>query len=265
MKKTNAMTHLIFMSTSLTDKEKNEISSILDQLDNSVQDPNKPYHSLLQIDEECRELWPSWNGSFYTPNHKTVSFVKPDLSPKAASFTEINVNQQNQNSNLNQIHTDGKIEVEVTQQNPEAQQLANEVGIIKDDLTDLMKKISQTVHSPDQIPQLVDADPINPVDLNDLSSVEYSNINTSYGKLTKQQQLAIVIQVQRDIMAQKQANAELEKELQSLKQSYVKSQKKIVFLRNEIKKSTIVLQELKRQDDENKNNENQVIDTSQMF
>ncbi|EAY17837.1 hypothetical protein TVAG_010610 [Trichomonas vaginalis G3] len=255
------------MSATLTDKEKNDITTILDQVESSVQDPNKQYHSLLKIDEECREIWPSWNGSFYTPNHKSVSFVKGTTATKLPSYTEISEQVHEENKTQNNFRNNDQIQVEVTTQNPEAQQLVNEVDSIKDDLTDLMQKLSQTVHSPDQVPQLVGADPLTACDMNEISSVDFnhSRDDNLYGQLTKQQQLAIVIQVQREIMAQKEANSALEKEIQDLKVKYVKSQKRIVFLRNEIKKSTIVLQELKRRDEENKPNDNQLVDTSQMY
>lgn len=87
-----------------------------------------------KIDEKCREIWPSWNESFYTTSHKSISFVKGPATTKLPIYTEISEQVHEDKKIQNNFKNNDQIQVEVTTQNPEAQQLVNEVDSINKSL-----------------------------------------------------------------------------------------------------------------------------------
>lgn len=235
----------------ISSKEKDTISSILDEAEADFDSsPSHPFNKLLQIDQDCKDLWPSWNGSFYIPSYYN-DFAENDApSTETREYVDDKIykNQKTPQFSQNSPENDPKIEFRTTTTRlPEAAKLADEVDNLKYKVTEIMSKLSQTVHSSDSIPPLINADPIIDDDSDDESIITMREKNIPL--VTKEEERRKVIALQREIIEMKKKNQELEEELLNVKKDFISSQKRIVKLTNDLKNSSIILEEMKKKEE----------------
>ena len=242
------------MKTTISVQEKDSICSILDEIeaDYTPSFSSKTYSKLQEIDNNCKQLWPSWNGPFYIPNTYTdkdtkeckSSSISDENIEKNDSFPNEIPNESNCSSNSFSNEND-QIKQLTTTKNPEAQQLADEVDELKEKVTHIMKKLSLTVSSVDEIPPLTDADPFIACEIDENATPH----RPKRKYFSKEEERKKIIAVQRKIMAVKQDNKKLEDELVELKKQYVSSQMRIARLRKEVRRSTIILNDMKKKEE----------------
>ena len=237
----------------ISPKEKDSICTILDEIEADItpSSPIVPLSKLEEIDKNCKSIWPSWNGPFYIPSNYPEFFDQESKTSNPEDYlkgipTESNQSERSRSLCESNTPNEHSIKQINTTNSPEAQQLADEVDEIKDDITEIMKKLSKTVSFADEVPPLVEADPFIACDMdeNDRSTVE--NVKKYYSKEVERKK---IIAVQKKILEMRKKNKKLEDELLSIKQKYVDSQKRIARLRKEVRRSNIVLEDMKKKEE----------------
>ena len=271
---------------SISEEERNTITSILDDFEFDCIPPKtesnnleKKFENLLDLDDNLKQIWPNWHGHSYVPTLRTSH--SNSISPKV-TFRTIETNTEDnilKPPNAETTNQSDKTKINDSQkqdfprktaiiqprfqkneymkplplQNKGAQELVDSVDHIKDDIIDIMNKLSTTVESFDMIPDLVEAE--TPEETSEDSEKEAKLAKKKAKQIptrTKAEVKASVIRLQRELNAEKEKNQKLEKQYQDLREKVIKSQQNLQDLRFEYRKSNIIYNEYKRREDEYK-------------
>ena len=299
--------------TNISDKERDAISSILDdfeidsmeneKINDNSNDQN--FRNLLDIDDNIKNIWPEWHGHSYIPTAKNSSSYKSHTN----QFMPIEIKQNQMNSKSNQstssVHSSqssfypmsppnrsppvvhfnpAQFQPKEPQNKPKfekneylqpmplndhkAQALVDTVDHIKDDIIDVMNKLTNTVYSYEKVPDLVEAQSVKS---ESEETVEEEKVEKQQPKKkidplslrSKAEVKASVIQLQREVLAEKALTKKLKQQYKTLKAQVIKTQKRIQDLRFEQRKSNIIYAEYKRREDEYKA-QHPILDASQV-
>ena len=287
--------------TNISDKERDAISSILDDfevdcIENGEVDEksnDKNFRNLLDIDDNIKDIWPEWHGHTYIPTAKNTSSYRSHTNqfmPMDVKKNQSIANGKNQSSSslttpssqssVNQVPLPNRspslvrfnlTPIIANEQNKptfqkneylqplplhdhKAQALVETVDNIKDDIIDVMNKLTSTVYSYDKVPDLVEAESIKAASEDNESELRKPP-KKKIDPLTlrsKAEVKASVIQLQKEVLTEKQLNKKLKQQYKTLREQVIKTQKRIQDLRFEHRKSNIIYNEYKRREEEYK-------------
>ena len=219
--------------------EKKKLLSILNEAEIKNCGELDFYSTIKEIDEGFQTIWPQWVHSTTNP---TYFELKNKFLPKNNDLLNLNsgspkkIEKQTNSLNSNNLKSSNEI--------------FNNVENIKDEIQELIVKIGSKLHGTYDVPIPVEVDPFNPSDIGEISLDPNSSIQNQKRLRSKKQLQKDVLNLYHYIKTIKLENKNLEDELLNLKENFIKSQKNILLLRKELKKSEIILNELIKREKE---------------
>ena len=219
--------------------EKKKLLSILNEAEIKNCGELDFYSTIKEIDEGFQTIWPQWVHSTTNP---TYFELKNKFLPKNNDLLNLNsgspkkIEKQTNSLNSNNLKSSNEI--------------FNNVENIKDEIQELIVKIGSKLHGTYDVPIPVEVDPFNPSDIGEISLDPNSSIQNQKRLRSKKQLQKDVLNLYHYIKTINLENKNLEDELLNLKENFIKSQKNILLLRKELKKSEIILNELIKREKE---------------
>ena len=143
----------------LTNEEKSAIDDVLTNAENELKQNKGKYKIIYDIDEQCRNLWPSWNPPSVVSypvtkskddvqNETTQNKADNEKEQKTNTLSTGSQNFENPEKTEQEINLTSSLERLSDKMNnleSEPEILSKEIDELKDEVQDLMQKIQSTV------------------------------------------------------------------------------------------------------------------------
>jgi hypothetical protein len=192
---------------SLSDKERQAISSILDEAEQEYLSPVQPYLTIRQIDKHIKAVWPDWDPAQICPPPR-LKVTTPKGTVASPSDSE--------------------------SRSPE--ELLGEVGSLKDEVHSLIARISGSVENPRLSPK-VEKILANVKKSPPERKAHHDEPDVEVKKQVKAPRKLALETIRKHCADLEVENRNLRHRLRDLRQNYEESQKQIVELRNALKRS----------------------------